>query len=334
MYNLYQTKIRRDINEMVYRKPSFLIDLFWKQYFGLIKTKSWWPFKTQWYQVMWIELPDDKDYVNSELKKLKDKYSKKRSNILFQLGFINEIIRFENVWSRSDEFIADMRTIRLNIREFICSNFGLKIAFRENMPQSNIVYHMWNKTDKEFLDQMNSGCQNRVKKAIKKWIYFGIASPDWYDLFYDKWLETVWKKWVNIIPKETYYLLLRYLTQNNRWNLFISQIDWEIVSGSICLYDEHRIIYLYGFASRKFGNIWWHHYLKFKLFGWARDNGFTYCDMLWWAPTWFPEHPLTSVSAFKESLWWMKIERYGSYDIILNSILYKLFKIYTRLRDK
>jgi hypothetical protein len=49
-----------------------------------------------------------------------------------------------------------MRNIRLNIRDFICSNFGLKLAFRENMPQSNIVYHIENKTDNEFLEQMNS----------------------------------------------------------------------------------------------------------------------------------------------------------------------------------
>lgn len=334
MYNLYQTKIRRDINQKVYEKPSFVIDVFWKKYFGLIKTKSLWIFKTQWYQIMWVELPDDKNYVNAELERIKKEYSKKKSNILFQFWFINEIIRFENVWHRSDDFKNDMRKIRLNIRDFICSSFGLKLAFRENMPQSNVVYHIGNKTDDEFLEQMNSGCKDRVKKAMKKWIYFGIASPDRYDLFYDKWLETVWKKWVNIIPKPTYYRLLRYLTQNNRWNLFISQIDWEIVSWSICLYDEHRIIYLYGFASRKFGNIGWHHYLKFKLFGRARDNGFTYCDMLWGAPTWFPEHPLSSVSAFKESLGGMKIEWYGSYDLILNPILYKLFKTYVRFRDK
>lgn len=334
MYNLYQSKLRIDINQKIYRKPSFSVDLFWKKYFGLIKSKKIGPFKFQRYQIMWIELPDDKEYVKSEIEKLKIKYSKNKSNILFQLWFINEIIRFENVGRRSDDFNTDIASIRLNIRDFICSEFDLKLAFRENMPQSNIVYHIWNKTDQEILDQMNSGCKDRVKKAMKKWIYFGIASPDWYDLFYEKRLETVWNKWVNIIPKETYYRLLRYLTQNNRWNLFISQINWEIVSGSIGLYDEHRIIYLYGFASRKFGNIGWHHYLKFKLFGRARENGFTYCDMLWGAPTWFPEHPLTSVSAFKESLGGMKIEQYGSYDIILNWFLYKLFKFYTNLRNK
>lgn len=332
-YNIYQTKLWRDINEKVYKKPSFVIHVFGKDYFWLIKVKKIGPFKLNWYQIMGVDLPDDEEFVINELNRIKKEYSKDKSNILFQFWFINEIIRFENVWHRSDEFKSDMRSIRLNIREFILSKFWLNVSFRENMPQSNIIYDI-TKTDEQLLSEMNSGCKERVKKAIKKWIYFGIASPDWYDIFYEKWLETVWNKWVNIISKEHYYSLIRYLTQNNRWNLFISQIDWEIVAWSICLYDKHRIIYLYGFANRKFWNIWWHHYLKFKIFTWARDNWFTYCDMLGWAPTWFPDHPLTSVSNFKESLGGMKIERYGSYDLILNKFLAKIFNLYTKYRGK
>ena len=56
--------------------------------------------------------------------------------------------------------------------------------------------------------------------------------------------------------------------------------------------------------------------------------------MMWWAPTWFPDHPLTGVSAFKESLWWEKIEQWGSYDLVLNSWLYKCFDMYTSARHK
>ncbi|MCF7834927.1 peptidoglycan bridge formation glycyltransferase FemA/FemB family protein [Candidatus Gracilibacteria bacterium] len=332
-YNIYQTKLWRDINEKVYKKPSFVIKLFEKEYFGLIKTKRIGPFKLNWYQIMGVELPDNEEFVLHELDKIRKKYSKNKRNILFQLGFINEIIRFENVGRRSDDFKSDMRSIRLNIRELINTKFNLNVSFRENMPQSNIVYDV-TKKDEQLLAEMNSGCKERVKKAIKKGIYFGIASPDWYDIFYNKWLETVGNKGVNIIPRKDYYKLIRYLTQNNRGNLFISQIDGEIVAGSICLYDQHRIIYLYGFANRKFGNIGGHHYLKFKIFGWARDNGFTYCDMLGGAPTGFPDHPLTSVSNFKESLGGMKIERYGSYDLILNGFLSKIFKLYTRYRGK
>ena len=56
--------------------------------------------------------------------------------------------------------------------------------------------------------------------------------------------------------------------------------------------------------------------------------------MMWWSPTWFPDHPLTGVSAFKESLWWEKIEQRWSYDLVLNKWLYKCFDFYTSARRK
>ncbi|MDR0650926.1 MAG: hypothetical protein LBG59_06070 [Candidatus Peribacteria bacterium] len=39
-YNLYQTQIWKDIQSHVYHKEHFMIQLFGKQYFGLIKRKK------------------------------------------------------------------------------------------------------------------------------------------------------------------------------------------------------------------------------------------------------------------------------------------------------
>lgn len=327
MYNLYQSKLRKDIQTKIYEKPYFTIDLFGKEYFGLIKEKKIWPFKTKRLQIMGIDLPTNKDYVRSELNKLKKKYKKEKWVIFVQLCLLNEIIRFENVWLRADNFLDDMKNMRLSIRKQMIDNYWLKVAFRENMPQANIIYDI-KKSDEELISEMNSWCKERIKKAMKKGIEFGIASPDQYWLFYDKWKELGNTKWFNIIPKNQYEKLIRYITQNNRWNLFTSHINWDIIAWSICIYDEYRIIYLYWFSNRKYSNIWWHHYLKFRIFWQARKSWMTYVDMLWWAPTWFPEHPLNWVSKFKESLWGTKIEQYGSYDLVIRPLLYKIFKTY------
>ena len=48
--------------------------------------------------------------------------------------------------------------------------------------------------------------------------------------------------------------------------------------------------------------------------------------MMGGAPTGFPEHELASVSAFKESMGGIKTEYMGNFDIVLNPLLYKLFK--------
>jgi len=339
VYNLYQSQIRKDIQTKIYEKPYFTIQLFGKEHFGLIKEKKVWPFTTKWLQIMGVEFPTikatwelDQKYINSEIKRLKLYYTNKKNKdskwvIFVQLCLLNEITSFENRSKRSPEFKTEIKEKRLKLRKNITDNYWLQVAFRENMPQANIIYDI-TKEDEVLMKEMNSGCKERVKKAIKKWIQFRIASPDQYDLFYQKWIELSWTKWFNIIPKTQYDKLIRYVTQNWCWNLFTSHIDWDLIAGSICIYDEYRIIYLYWFSNRKYSNIWWHHYLKFKIFWYAREQWMTYVDMLWWAPTWFPKHSLTWVSKFKESLWWTKIEQYWSYDLIINNILYKIFKLY------
>jgi len=333
VYNLYQSNLRKDIQTKIYDKPHFTVKLFGKEHFWLIKEKKVWIFKTRWLQIMWVVLPTDKEYVRSELQKLQEKYKKEKWVIFVQLCLLNEIIRFENVWVRSDSFLNDMKEMRLQVRQQMKDLYWLETAFRENMPQANIVYDI-TKSDEDLIKEMNSGCKERVKKAIKKGIEFGVASPDQYDLFYQKWVELSWMKGFNIIPKKQYNKLIRYMTQNNRGNLFTSTINGDIIAGSICVYDQHRIIYLYGFSNRKYSNIGGHHYLKFKIFGHARKLWMTYVDMLGWAPTGFPTHPLNGVSRFKESLWWTKIEQYGSYDLIIRPRLYKLFKFYFKLKNR
>lgn len=331
MYNLYQSQLRKDIQTVVYQRPSMTITLFGKEYFALIKPKSLGPIKAQWIQVMGVELPTDKAYVKQELSRVKKELNKTKNTIMLQLGIINEMISFENVSHRSESFPDDMKHMRLNLQKFLCKQYKLKVAFRENMPMSDILIDL-SKTDEQLLDEMNSWASHRIKKAIKKEIDFGMATPDQYKLFYDKWLETSGDKKFNIIPYEQFDRLVRYITQHGCGNLFVTNIGGELVSGSICLYDQKHIVYLYGFTNRNFGNVGSHHYLKYRMFSRARDNGFLYCDLMWWSPTGFPKHHLASVSSFKESLGWIKVEQYGSYDLVLNPVLYSIFKLYHKLR--
>jgi lipid II:glycine glycyltransferase (peptidoglycan interpeptide bridge formation enzyme) len=82
------------------------------------------------------------------------------------------------------------------------------------------------------------------------------------------------------------------MKKNNNGSLFVATYENDIIAGSICIHDANRITYLYGFADRKYSNIGGHHFLKFKIFSRAREQGIAICDMMGAAPTGFPEHPL------------------------------------------
>ncbi len=125
----------------------------------------------------------NKQEVLEEIQHIKHSFKNKWNNAFFQLGLVNEMISFDNVSHRSEEFKADMKQMRLNLQKFIGETYGVKTAFRENMPQSDIIIDL-SKTDEQLLSEMNSGCKQRIKKATGKGLEFHVASPDQYDSFY------------------------------------------------------------------------------------------------------------------------------------------------------
>ena len=54
------------------------------------------------------------------------------------------------------------------------------------MPEANIVYDI-TKNDEQLLEEMNSGCKERVKKSIRKGATFRVADPSEYEKFYKDW---------------------------------------------------------------------------------------------------------------------------------------------------
>ncbi|MFA6256439.1 MAG: GNAT family N-acetyltransferase [Candidatus Absconditabacterales bacterium] len=328
MYNLYQSQLRKDIQHEIYRKPMFTVELFSKKYFGTIKIKKFGPFTTRRYQIMGVQLPDDEKYVQKELANLRKKFRNK--GIFLQLGIINEIVSFENITNKCEEFRQDMRDFRIGLQKILYSNFSLKIAFRENMPTAGIIYDV-TKSDEELLKDMNESCRKRTKKAIAGGMQYRIIDKNNHEEFFAKRQETADAKGFNTISKSQYEGLLKYI-QQGKGMLIGAFLDGEMIAGTICLFDDKLIYCPYGFFDRKYSNIGVQHFLKFKLFSRARDNGFHLVDTGGGAPTGFPKHPLASVSAFKESLGGTKSEQYGSYDMVFNKFLYRAFKLWYRLR--
>ena len=242
-YNLYQTQLRRDIQTKVYHKESLIIHLFGKEYFCLVKSKKIWPLKLSRFQIMGVELPSDEEFVKQELARVRETYRANRGNISFQFWFINEIISFENVGMRESNQIQDIKQMRLNLRQRIIETYDLKLSFRENMPQSNILYFI-DKTDEELLADMNSWAKEKVKNWFNKKVDFEIAKPEQYEEFYERRRGVAGKKWFSPITKQQLFDLMQFLDENDCGKMFLSFHEGEMIAGNICLFDDHNLVYL------------------------------------------------------------------------------------------
>lgn len=328
MHNFFQTQLRKDIKTLVYQEESFSITLFDQEYRWLTKKKNFWPISLSWYQVLGVEIPyQNPQWINEEIKKIQHDFWQSRQDIFFQRGITNELVRVHNVSHRSGQFAPELKHARLALQEQLSIQHDLRPSFRENMPLSTIIIDT-TKSDDILLSEMNSGARKHVEKAGKKWIDFCVATPSDYELFYAERLKIAWHKWFNIILYQTFLRLMDYLQANQCGDIFMAKKDGVILWWSIAVYTWDTITYLYGFSNRnrEYRNIWVHQFIKFQMFQRAREHNIAYMDLFGWAPTGFPKHPLTSVSAFKESLWGQKIERYGNFDIVFNPLLYKLFE--------
>ena len=160
MYNLYQSQIWKDIQTQVYNKKSFVEHLFWKDYFWLVHEKKVWAISIKWLQIMWVELPENKEFVKKELKKLKEKYEKEKWIIFIQLCFINEFIRFENCGPRAENFVENIKEMRLNMTDtdaeefdkFVARHWGEESVYnmaKERIEKSKVAAERANSTVKK-----------------------------------------------------------------------------------------------------------------------------------------------------------------------------------------
>ena len=183
---------------------------------------------------MGIEFPDNWEEVRQELKKVKKYFSKSRTNIFFQFGIINEITSFDNARAREENIVWKVKQMRLHTRATVQAETPLKLSFKENMPQSTIMIKL-DKTDDELLNEMNSGCATRIRKAIKKGTKVRLWTPEDYETFFKKWQTTADGKGFHTVSKKQFDTLLKVIIENKCGNMFISELNGERIAGNICM---------------------------------------------------------------------------------------------------
>ncbi len=327
--NFYQSEVWRKINEDIYKKPIFEIRISDKNYWGIVKEKKLGIFTIRWFQLLWLKVEEMNEFWVF-IENLKKDY-RWFWNILFQIWFVDKIVSWDTRKFNDERIIFSVKD---KVDRFISSkikSYGMIKALRENMPSSTVIIDL-TISKEDLYKNMIWSARNHYNKAKRKWLYFKLAENREWKQFYDLWKKTSLLKWFNIIPEKQFFELKEFLLWENKGNLFLVKLKDEIVSGSICLFIDNNIVYLYGATNRQLGNIGGHQFLKLEMFLRGKDNGFKLVDLLWSCRPWEVDCNLFWVSKFKWSLGGTQIEYPWSYDIILDNNLYKLFSVYKKIR--
>jgi len=311
--NFYQSKIWRYINEKIYKKPVFELELFWKKYWWIEKKHKKCGIYFSWFQLLWVKFPSNFDEETvEELKKVKSIFAK-WNNIFFQFGFINQLDEpfFEN---------------RKKIEKILFKKYALYPSIRENMPLATIEINL-TKPEKDLYKDFSKTAKRYVNKCKKIWLIFTKASESDIGNFYKIWADVAKFKWFHIYDYRTYKDLLDFLDETDKWGLYIiKDKDNNIYAWNIFIIDQCIWVYLYWAVNRKYAKFGANYYLKWEWFNYFKKIWVKKVDLLWISPSWYKNHHLKWVTQAKKSLWWTIIEYWWNYDLPLN-IWYKILRL-------
>lgn len=332
--NFFQSNLRYDIQKL-YGHETFTCTLWENRYWWIIKKKFFWPLSLSWLQILGVKLEDviDRWYNKKNIYQTINSSVAKYSPFFLQIGINTPLTVIEKpLFLTSNQIVAIKKTKQEAFGMIIQQWFYPTI--RENMPPSTIILDV-TKSDAELFATMSWQAYRFIQKAQKKWItYQYCTSINELDIFYTHWNNIACEKWFSPITKEQFIRLATYLWEKKVGSIVVGKLNDQILSGGVFLEYENMMLYLYGFSSRDLGirNIGAHHGLMRHMLQIARKKWLKFFDLRWWSPTWEENHPLTSVSKFKESLWWIKIEYYGSFDFVFKRLLYKMFILRQKIK--
>lgn len=323
MYNFYQSDIRKTINKSVYHKPVWDVSLFDKSYQYILWEKQKYWISMNWIQILGVENMQWHTY--QEWKNELIPLVKKHNPIFIQIWCVDILSSYTRDELKEDAVLERARDIHNKSKKEILAAW-FSAAGKENLPPSTYVIDLedtiaW---EKKFSGQHNS----KIKKAGKHWIVVWVAQHNDDDAFYALLKKTAKEKWFWTISHSSYYNLISYFEKENTGNLYVAKIGNELIAAAVYVKDyvNKVAVYLYWWTDRKYSNWWASHLLHKEIYRILQKEGFEKIDLLWWGPTGFPKHKLSTVSVFKEWFWGTKFDYIWSFDIVYRSILYRIRK--------
>lgn len=327
--SLYQSPLRKHINEHIYKKPLFEVEILGKPYFGIVKVQKKFGKILRWYMVhgvKWWDLLYHNDEIVTTLHHIQRDFGSTRGDIFFQFGSTDVLDTTITSKLKNTDILMKITQKKTYQTSQLRERYNLQPSWREHMPNATIILDL-TKTLPDLKTDFSSSGKRYFNKAKKQGFDFVVATEKERGKFRDVRYTMSYDKWFHIINKDLFIQLMHYLTESKQWNLVLAKKNNEIVSGSVLLFLDDMLIYLYGATDRSYGNIWSHYRLMYETMRRGRDHHFKHFDLLGVAPPGEEEwHDLQGVTRFKQAFGGETISYVGNYDLVFNKLLYRVAK--------
>lgn len=317
--SFFQSSLRRDLQWNVNKRTIFEVSLGGRSWWWVRRNKKIGPLLLCWYQILWF----DEVFLtnsNSLLREFSEQVDIPFGSLFLQLGCDTPLQSLDVASLGSSDILTATYNLRKQ-KESDLRSLWFFSSRRENMPLSTVITPCL--SEQELLSLMHPMLLRNIKKASACWLSMLLANDSHRKEFYLLWSQVADSKGMHIMNVESYALLQSYLTTRGVGNLFVAMEGGRVVAGSIVIFYQDTIIYLYGAASRG-GHRGAHAFLQHHIMIWWYENRYAFFDHWGSYPTGFMKHHLVGVGQFKEKFWWKKVEYVGNYDAVFFSLLYRI----------
>lgn len=328
--NFYQSLIRKQVLQEVYRRQVFTIDLNGVSYLGQMKQKSLLGMTSKRYMIHGFDYDLTQGYepnILEIMRKLKRDYGRGRGDIMFQLGCSHSYAQYDHHQIYDAQQIQSDALLRKSYQSKLYQWYSLRASIKEHMPMATVVLPIG---DAEYSrTQYSSSAKRYINKAAKHDLHFEVAStPAQRERFYQVWYATAFGKWFSVIAKAEYDRLASFLQSTPAsWSLFLVYKGAELVCGAIYLIQDDSAFYLYGATDRSFGEIGAYYRMQDHINQYYKQVWtITSLDLLGVSPLWYPKHHLMGVSRAKQAFGGSYHAYIGNYDLVFQPMLYQAMK--------
>ncbi|MFH0979496.1 MAG: peptidoglycan bridge formation glycyltransferase FemA/FemB family protein [Candidatus Roizmanbacteria bacterium] len=252
--------------------------------------------------------------------------SKKVLNELYDYGKKNKVI-----FIKIEPYVEKSKLQITNVKSN--SNFKIQISKHPLFPAWTQILDL-TKSEEELLKNMHHKTRYNIRLAEKKGVIVKEESTDQgFEIFAKLYFETT-KRQKYFGHDYRYHKIVLDNLKNRISHILIAYYNNIPLAAYELFYLDGIIYYVYGGTSDQYRNLMASNLLMWEAIKLGKKLGAKKFDM-WGSlpPDYDPTHPWSGFTRFKEGYGTKFVEMVGSYDLVINPLLYKIYNSIYSLRE-
>ncbi|MBN2533545.1 MAG: peptidoglycan bridge formation glycyltransferase FemA/FemB family protein [Spirochaetales bacterium] len=211
----------------------------------------------------------------------------------------------------------------------------LRKATTDIQPRHTVILRL-DRPEEDILASMKHKTRYNIRLSEKKGVKVEECGEEKLGEWFDLYLETAARDRIALHSRDYYFAFFRlakeYVHEKISVKLLTARVEDELVAGIIMAIKGETAWYMYGASSNNKRNYMPNHALQWEAIRLARENGCRFYDFFGIPRCNEPEDPMYGLYRFKTGFGGDFFHRYGSYDVILNSLYYRGYTVAEKAR--